>query len=60
VEARGVEKEWKCPPHHWIIGSDNIGRCKYCGVVRDFGKELRKWIKGHKQLPLVMGEVSRE
>ncbi len=26
--------------HHWIIGSDNIGRCRYCPAVRDFGKLL--------------------
>ncbi len=24
--------------HHFIIDSDNVGRCRYCGEVRDFGK----------------------
>jgi len=27
------------------------GRCKYCGAVRDFGKELRKWSGEHKEPP---------
>ena len=30
-----------CPPHHWIIDSNNVGRCLYCPEVRDFGKLLR-------------------
>jgi len=29
--------------HWWIIDYRDIGRCKYCPAVRDFGKELRKW-----------------
>jgi len=28
--------------HHWIIGSDNIGRCRYCPAVRDFNRLLRR------------------
>ncbi len=32
-----VRKVSNCT-HHWIIDSDNIGRCKFCGEVRDFGK----------------------
>lgn len=24
--------------HHWIIDSENVGRCKYCPAVKDFGK----------------------
>ncbi len=24
--------------HHWIIDSENIGRCRKCPAVRDFGK----------------------
>jgi hypothetical protein len=33
-----------CPPHYWLIDSQNVGRCKKpgCGAVRDFGKELKK------------------
>ena len=41
----------QCPPHHWRIGSDNIGRCIYCDEVRDFsdlpqraGQELARAI----------------
>ena len=26
--------------HWWIIGSDNVGRCRYCGEVRDFNRLL--------------------
>jgi hypothetical protein len=31
-----------CPPHYWLIDSQNIGRCKKCGEKRDFGKALKK------------------
>ena len=24
--------------HHWLIDSENIGTCRKCGAVRDFGK----------------------
>jgi hypothetical protein len=29
--------------HHWIIDSENVGRCRYCPAVRDFGK-----LQGHE------------
>jgi hypothetical protein len=32
-----------CPPHHWIVASNNVGSCKYCSEKKDFG-ELRKQI----------------
>ena len=32
--------EGKCPPHYWLLGSDNVGRCRYCPEVRDFGRLL--------------------
>lgn len=32
----------KCPPHYWIIDSDNVGHCRYCGEVRGFGELLRR------------------
>ena len=35
----------KCPPHYFVLDSDNVGRCKYCPEVRDFGKSLRR--EGH-------------
>jgi len=28
--------------HHWIIDWDNVGHCKYCPAVRDFGELLRR------------------
>lgn len=34
-----------CPPHHWLIDSQNVGRCKKCGAVEDFGAKLRWWEK---------------
>lgn len=30
--------------HYWDINSNNVGLCRYCGAVRDFGKELKKWL----------------
>ena len=34
-------KKHKCPPHHWILDENNIGRCKYCPAVKDFGALLK-------------------
>jgi len=28
--------------HHWLIDSDNVGCCKYCPEVRDFGRLLQR------------------
>jgi hypothetical protein len=36
------EKEGKCPPHHFIINSENVGYCKDCPEVRDFNRLLRR------------------
>ena len=36
-----VTQSHMCPPHYWLIDSGNVGRCKYCGEVKDFG-ELHK------------------
>lgn len=30
-----------CPPHYWLVDSGDVGRCKYCSQVKDFG-ELHK------------------
>jgi len=35
--------------HHWRVDDHNIGTCKKCGEVRDFGALLAK--EGHKKLP---------
>jgi len=28
--------------HHWLIDWDNVGHCKYCPAVKDFGELLRR------------------
>ena len=28
--------------HYFIINSENVGRCRYCPEVRDFGKLLQR------------------
>ena len=37
-----TEEKHKCPPHHFIINSDNVGHCIYCPAVKDFGRLLRR------------------
>lgn len=32
----------ECPPHHFLIDSNDVGVCRHCGEVRDFGLLLRK------------------
>ena len=32
----------QCPPHHWIIDDFNVGRCKKCPAVKDFGALMSK------------------
>jgi len=39
------EKEGKCPPHRFMINSENVGRCRDCPEVRDFGELLIR--EGH-------------
>ncbi|MBA7711299.1 hypothetical protein ES703_120257 [subsurface metagenome] len=51
MEEQGAEQEWKCPPHWWIVDSYNVGRCKYCPAVKDFGKELARYFAKHKPPP---------
>jgi len=36
-----VRKVSNCT-HHFIIDSENVGRCKYCPAVRDFGRLLQR------------------
>lgn len=28
--------------HYWVIDSDNVGRCRYCPAVKDFGRLLER------------------
>ena len=37
-----TKRRHKCPPHHWIINSSNVGRCRDCPEVRDFGMLLQR------------------
>ncbi|MBA7527746.1 hypothetical protein ES705_19924 [subsurface metagenome] len=34
-----TREKHKCPPHRFMINSQNVGHCS-CGEVRDFGKLL--------------------
>lgn len=29
--------------HYWILDNKDVGRCRYCGAVKDFGVLLRKF-----------------
>ncbi len=57
MEERGAEKEWKCPPHFWIIDEKDVGRCKYCPAVKDFGKEQEVWFRKHKEAVSALGAI---
>ncbi|MBA7684352.1 hypothetical protein ES703_92746 [subsurface metagenome] len=37
-----TEEKHECPPHLFLINSENVGHCKYCGEVRDFGRLLQR------------------
>lgn len=41
VDTTVVAEKSKCI-HHWVIDSNNIGVCKYCGRQKNFGKLLRQ------------------
>jgi len=41
-KVRPRRKKHECPPHYWLINSENVGHCKYCPEVRDFGRLLQK------------------
>jgi hypothetical protein len=41
-EKRLVTEAHMCPPHYWLVDSENVGKCKYCGQVKDFGELHRK------------------
>lgn len=28
--------------HHWLVDIHNVGRCRKCGAMKDFGKLLDK------------------
>ena len=37
-----TRKKHTCPPHYFMINSENVGHCKYCPEVRDFNSLLRR------------------
>lgn len=37
-----AEETPDCPPHYWILDSENVGRCRKCPEVKDFGTLLRR------------------
>ncbi len=56
MEARGAEKEGKCQ-HWWIIDEKDVGRCRFCPAVRDFGKEQEAWLRRHKEAVRALGAI---
>jgi len=53
-----TKEKHKCPPHYFIIDSDNVGHCKYCPEIRDYGKllgwkkhllEVKSELGGHRE-----------
>lgn len=51
-----TKKGGKCQ-HWWIIDSNDVGRCKYCPAVRDFGKEREAWLRSHKTAVRALGAI---
>ena len=41
-QVKRRKRKHKCPPHHWIINSSNVGRCRDCPAERDFGMLLQR------------------
>jgi len=41
MRAKKTTSENQCV-HHWLIDSENVGRCKKCSEVRDFGAMYKK------------------
>jgi len=37
-----TEEKHKCPPHHFIVDSYDVGHCIYCPEVRDFRRLQRR------------------
>ena len=44
--GKTTEQAHICPPHHWLIDSAGMGRCKYCGEMKDFAKLRTKETTG--------------
>ncbi len=37
-----MSKVNNCPPHRWDVDVENVGYCRDCPSVKDFGELLRK------------------
>jgi len=46
--------------HHWVIDQFNVGRCKKCPAVRDFGALLKKQGADIVQVRLQSGKRGRK
>lgn len=45
--ARKIQADGHCPdgqPHHWLINDDDIGFCRHCHEVRDFGTMMLRYL----------------
>ncbi len=36
VQQKVKTRKHTCPPHYFIIDSENVGHCRFCPAVRDF------------------------
>lgn len=43
--------------HHWIVDNLNVGRCKKCFMVKDFGSMLRRQAAKREQ---IMRDIGRK
>ncbi|MBA7634672.1 hypothetical protein ES703_42262 [subsurface metagenome] len=41
-KVKPKKSEDKCPPHYFMVNSENVGYCKDCPAVKDFGRLLQK------------------
>lgn len=52
--AMETKEKHKCPPHHFMIDSNDVGVCRYCGEVRNFRRLLereRRAFEGGSSIP---------
>jgi len=45
----------KCPPHHYILDSYNLGTCCKCGAIEDFSKP--ELVAERKRMSLLMSSA---
>ncbi len=42
VQQKVKTRKHTCPPHYFLIDSENVGHCRHCPEVRDFGLLLQR------------------